>query len=265
MATNDSVRTAIAERDDSAGSAVATTDLRRAIEAMRPEFARVIGDSIGVERFTRIALTELRETPALMNCTPESVLGALMTAAQLGLEPGRVLGEAWLVPYLNRQTGETICTFIPGYKGLIKLAWNSGKVASLAAEAVREGDQFTYVNGLRPVLEHIPARSGRGKAYAWWAAAEIKGGGTASVVLYREDIERIRERSKAKDSGPWRTDYDAMAKKTAIRQLAKYLPLSPEFSTAVANDEVVRTSTKVEQITAPVYADAEPDDDGAPL
>jgi recombination protein RecT len=136
-------------------------------------------------------------------------------------------------------------------------------VTSLAAEVVREGDRFRYVNGLAPVLEHEPAPAGRGKAYAWWAAAGIVGGGSASVVLYREDVERIRERSRAKNSGPWRTDYDAMARKTAIRQLAKYTPMSADFAVAVANDEVVRTSTKVEQLDAPVYAEPEPE--GAPL
>lgn len=259
MATNESVKSAVATRED---NAPATTDIRTSIEAMKPEFARVIGDTVGVERFTRIALTELRYNPDLMRCSPDSVLGSLMSAAQLNLEVGRSTGEAWLVPFANRKTGEFECTFIVGYKGLLKLAWQSGQVLSLTAQTVREQDDFDFTYGLDPFLRHKPARSGRGDSYAWYAAARIKGGGSAFEVLYREDVERIRERSRAKDGGPWRTDYDAMAKKTAIRQLAKYLPMSAEFNYAVANDDTVRTNTSAEQLESAVY---ERDDQDVPL
>lgn len=263
MATTDAVKTALAEREANDGQVVgaSSNDLRNAIESMRPEFHKVLGSQDMVQRFVRIAMTELRQNAKLMRCSPESVLGALMTSAQLGLEPGRVTGEAWLVPYENRRTGEVVCQFIVGYKGLIKLAWQSERVLSIVAQTVREGDDFDFAYGLDPFLRHRPARSARGDAYAWYAAAKIVGGGTAFEVLYRDDVERIRERSKAKDDGPWRTDYDAMAKKTAIRQLAKYLPMSTAFDAAAANDETVRTSTKVEQLDAPVRDD----DEGAPL
>jgi recombination protein RecT len=261
MATTDGVKTALAERETSDVQLASSNDLRAAVESMRPEFHKVLGSQDMVQRFVRVAMTELRQNPQLMRCSPESVLGALMTSAQLGLEPGRVTGEAWLVPYTNRRTGEVVCQFIVGYKGLIKLAWQSERVLSIVGQTVRDGDDFDFAYGLDPFLRHKPARTGRGDAYAWYAAAKIAGGGSAFEVLYRDDVERIRERSKAKDDGPWRTDYDAMAKKTAIRQLAKYLPMSTAFDTAAANDETVRTSTRVDQLDSPQRDDEE----GAPL
>jgi recombination protein RecT len=267
MATTDSVRKDLATRQDqpAGGNGVEKigADLRGQIVAMRPEFERVITDRAMVDRFLRVALTEIRQNPALMRCTPDSVLGALMTAAQLGLEPGNGLGQAYLVPYRNRQADETVCTFITGYKGLLKLAWQSEQVTSVVAQTVRENDEFDFAYGLEPHLTHKPARANRGDAYAWYAAARIVGGGSVFEVMFREDIERIRTRSRAKDSGPWQTDYDAMARKTVIRQLAKFLPMSTAFELAAANDEAVRTNTTVDQLTAPVYATA--DAEGAPL
>lgn len=245
-------------RDRAAGNDVQRPDdkptLGQLIERMRPEIARALPKHIDADRVCRIALTVLRQTPALAQCTPESFMGALMTASQLGLEPG-ALGEAYLVPYGR------VCTFIPGYRGLIKLAWQSDQIESLRAETVHENDHFLREYGSNPRLEHTPPPLGqdRGKAIGWYALAKLKTGGEAFIVMDRAEVDRIKDRSKASKNGPWVTDYDAMAKKTCIKQLSKWIPLSAEIRTAITQDGAVRTdlSTVALEDEAPSYIDGE--------
>jgi len=209
------------------------------INQMKPELQRALPKHMDPDRMARIALTVLRQTPKLNECKPESFLGALMTAAQVGLEPGP-LGEAYLVPY-----GREV-TFVPGYRGLVKLAWQSGQLESIAAHVVYAGDEFDYSYGLTPTLVHKPALRDRGDVIAAYAVATFKHGGNAFEIMSREDIEAIRKRSKASGSGPWVTDWNEMARKTVMKRLSKWLPLSPEFANAVQRDGTVRTEIGVQ-------------------
>lgn len=224
------------------------------INQMRPEIQRVLPNQMSADRIARIAMTLVRQTPALAKCTPESFLGALLTASQLGLEPGP-LGEAYLVPYGN------VVTFIPGYRGLIKLAWNSGQLKNIDAHVVHDGDEFDYEYGLEPYLRHKPTRGVAGKATDVYAAASFLNGGSAFVVMSIADVENIRKRSRASKNGPWVTDWDAMAKKTAIKQLIRFLPLSTELrtlATAAHLDGTTRTDvTTAVDDTAATWVDAE--------
>lgn len=234
---NTNARQALARRKTST-PAGAGGDLRALVERQKPEIARALtGTALDPERFTRIALTVIRQSRELQRCTPESVLGALMTSAQLGLEPGP-LGEAYLVPYGDE------CTFITGYQGMIKLAFQSGQIRHIDADVVREGDQFEYAKGADPKLVHVPALSGRGGPVCYYAVASFVQGGHVAVVLSPEDVDKVRDRSpsaRAKSS-PWKSDYDAMAKKTCIRQLAKFLPMHTGLARALSADGTVRTS-----------------------
>lgn len=225
--------------------------LPQLIERMKPEIARALPKHLNPDRMARIATTVLKQTPALARCTPESFLGALMTASQLGLEPGP-LGEAYLVPYGNT------ATFIPGYRGLIKLAWQSDQLSDIWAEIVYANDEFSYDLGLNRDLTHKPAKADRGESTHVYAAARLKSGGTPFVVMTVDEVEAIRDRSKAKSNGPWVTDWAAMAKKTAVKQLSKWLPMSTEFQLATQYDETVRTSVGTELMdVTPEYIDAE--------
>lgn len=212
------------------------------IEAQKAEIGRALPKHMDPDRLARIAITVIKQTPALANCEPISLVGALMTASQLGLEPGP-LGEAYLVPF-GRQV-----TFIPGYRGLIKLAWQSGQLETIAAHVVYEHDEFDYQFGLDATLVHRPARGERGKPTDVYAVVKFKGGGHAFEVMSVTDVEKIRARSKASKSGPWVTDWDAMAKKTVVKQLMKFVPLSPELhavATAAALDGSTRSDLTVE-------------------
>lgn len=182
------------------------------------------------ERMCRVALQTIRRTPQLMNCTPESLVAAIVEASSLGLELD-LRGQAYLVPYKNS------VTLIPGYKGLMDLAYRSGRVTNIYAEVVCENDQFAFALGLAPKLEHTPNLEDRGALKAVYAVARVKDADPAFVVLGKTEIDKIRKASKASGSGPWVQWEEEMWKKTAIRRLCKYLPLSPEIQKAIALDE----------------------------
>jgi recombination protein RecT len=238
----------------------AQATMRQFIDSMTGEMARALPKHLNADRMARIVLTEVRRTPLLARCTQQSFGGALMTCAQLGLEPG-VTGEAYLTPFRNKKKNIYEVQLIIGYQGMAKLFWQSPLARSLDAQAVYENDPvFDYSYGLEPTLVHQPLLTGdRGKAIAYYAVARMQGGGSAFVVMSPTDIAKIRERSRAKDDGPWQTDEDAMSKKTCVRQLFKLLPRSPELSRALAHDEAVRTDMSESGIDlTPEYADAIP-------
>lgn len=242
-------RAAVARRAESTGqiAQAGPPTLAQQIERMRPEIARALPKHMDADRMARIALTTLRKTPKLANCSPESFLGALMTCSQLGVEPGAT-GEAYLVPF-GRE-----CTFVLGYKGMAKLFWQSPMAKSLDAQVVYENDQFDYEYGLTPHLRHKPVLGDRGKAVAYYAVATTVSGGSAFVVLSPQDVEKHRKFSKQSGSGPWKDHYDAMAKKTCVRELFKLLPVSVELAQAVAQDGTIRVDAALEAIEVePAY------------
>ena len=96
------------------------------VKALEPEIRRALPTVLTPERFTRMALSAINNTPALAECTPMSFIAALMNAAQLGLEPNTPLGQAYLIPYKNKGIME--CQFQLGYKGMIDLAYRSGQI-----------------------------------------------------------------------------------------------------------------------------------------
>ncbi|HJA77567.1 MAG TPA: recombinase RecT [Candidatus Desulfovibrio gallistercoris] len=182
------------------------------------------------ERMCRIAVQTISKSKQLQRCSPQSLVAAIVEASSLGLEID-VRGQAYLVPY--RDT----VTLIPGYKGLMDLAYRSGRVANIYAETVCENDEFSFRLGLSPTLEHTPNLENRGDLRAVYAVARLKEADPVFVVLGKSEVEKVRKASKASGDGPWKTWEEEMWKKTAIRRLCKYLPLSPEMQRAVAIDE----------------------------
>lgn len=197
----------------------------------------------------RLALTNLRQVPQLQQCTTESLFGALLNAAALGLEPGLV-GHAYLLPFNNRKTGKKEVQFIIGYMGMLELARRSGKILSIMAKPVYTNDHFKLAYGLDETLEHIPwhlredePQDEAGAFKGAYLVAKLKDGGHVINYLPKAEIEKHRSRSMAKDSGPWVTDYDAMAVKTVVRATFKWLPISIEIMREVEEkDESIRVS-----------------------
>ena len=198
------------------------------------------------ERFTRIVTTAISLNPKLADTTPPSFLGAMMTAAQLGLEPNTPLGQAYLIPYGNQ------CQFQLGYKGLIDLAYRSGEVSTIQAQVVHENDIFTYSFGLEPELKHIPAKTDRGEPTHVYAMFRTKDGGYGFEVMSVDDVRaHAKKHSKTFSSGPWQTSFEEMAKKTVLKKALKYAPLKSDFVRGLSADESVKTELSEDMSTVP--------------
>lgn len=266
----------MAQADERPSKKATIADL---IERQKTEIARALPGAAKMtpDRLARVALTTIKTSTKLASCTSESLLGALMTTAQLGLEPGP-LGHAYFVPFKKSQKNARgqweswlEVQFIIGYKGILELARRSGNIRSIEARTVYENDQFDYAYGLEDRLEHRPVLRDRGEPIAYYGKALFHDGGHYFLVMSIDDVVRIRDRSKSYDrerpSGPWHDDFDAMARKTVIRAMAPYLPLSTEMAQAFNVDETVRTSIDVDALDAPrpvidieeVEHDAQPD------
>lgn len=200
---------------------------------MLGEIRRALPAHLRPEKMARIILTALRTTRDLDKCTPESFFGCVMQAAQLGLEPNTPNQHAYLLPRKNGRTGAIDCTLLIGYQGMIELALRSGKVEKIWTRTVREGDHFRVKYGLEEDIEHEPsadpARETRPITYVY-AVAALKTGGKVFEVLSAQQIAERRKRSSAGQSGPWVTDFEAMARKTAVRSLYKWVPKSSEMA-----------------------------------
>jgi len=190
------------------------------------------------ERVTKIALMAISRQPMLMACTRESILRSVMDATTLGLELGGPLGQAYLVPYRNKNTGRLEANFIIGYRGLIALSRRSGEIQSVNANIVYEKDTFEIDLGSGEPPKHIPYLDGpRGKPRLVYSIARFKDGGMHVEMMTMDQVDAIRERSRAKNNGPWVTDYEEMARKTVVRRAAKYWPISIEMAEALAMED----------------------------
>jgi recombination protein RecT len=204
------------------------------LQKMGPELAKAVPKHVDPDRMARIALTALRGNRNLQECTPGSFLGSVMSAAQLGLEPNTPLGHCYLIPYKRE------CTLQIGYRGMMDIARRSGQVTAIYAHPVYEGDDFRVELGLSQNVHHIPSGEANREEKPLthvYAVAKLKGGEPVFVVLTKAQVDKYRKRSRASGSGPWVTDYEAMALKTAIRRLFTWLPQSAEMARAVAVDE----------------------------
>jgi recombination protein RecT len=196
-------------------------DLRTFIsgDAVKQQITKALPSICTPDRFLRVAMTSITKSPKLLQCDRDSFVSALLDCAQLGIEPdGR---RAHLIPY-----GKT-CQLIIDYKGIVELVMRSGKISLIHADKVCENDVFEY-NAGKIVNHKIDFKKPRGKIYAYYAYAEMKDGSTKAEVMTLEDIEKIKNRSRSSNNGPWKTDPEEMSKKTVFRRLSKWLPLSPE-------------------------------------
>lgn len=243
--------------------------MKKYVQSMSGEIAKALPSVMTPERFTRIVLSTISSNPKLAQCTPNSFLASMMTAAQLGVEPNTPLGQAYLIPYRNHGVME--CQFQVGYKGLIDLAYRSGEVTLIQAHEVCENDEFTYSFGLNPDLRHVPAANDRGAVTHYYAVWKGKNGGFGFEVITREEVEKHAKKfSKSYNNGPWQTNFDEMAKKTVLKKALKYAPMKTDFVTAALADETIKhdissemwtvDSVQVEEPQDDVVAEVQPDD-----
>lgn len=233
-------------------SAVVTKDqpsVAKLLEAQKAQIATALPKHMTADRMARIALTELRKNPELLICEPLSFLGAIIQCAQLGLEPGNALGHAYLVPFWNSKKKRKEVQLIPGYRGFIDLARRSGEILTISARTVHENDSFDYSYGLDETLNHRPSLGERGDVIGAYAVAKLKDGGHQFEFMSREQIDKIKS-----DTTVWKNHYEEMARKTVVRRLAKYLPLSVELASLIEISD--KEETSVTQDNGQILIDA---------
>lgn len=219
---------------------------------MATEIKRALPENIKSERFQRIALTAFNGNPKLQECNPTSFLAAMMQSAQLGLEPNTPLGQAYLIPFKDGKSQEMRVQFQIGYKGLLDLANRTREYKAIYCHTVHENDEFDISYGLDQKLIHKPYLEGdRGQAIGYYAVYKLINGGEGFSYMTKEEIlNHAQKFSKTFKFGPWQTDFDAMAKKTVLKQALKYAPLATELQQATAidektvNDEAVKTKSE---------------------
>lgn len=249
------------------GTAVAKTAIKKQppalivkglIEKRMDDIKKALPAVITPERFVRIATTAVSANPKLAEAasrSPMTFLGALMTAAQLGVEPNTPLGQAYLIPFNNSRLVDGTWVKVPevtfqlGYQGIIDLCYRSGEVTMINAQVVYENDEFEYELGLDQKLRHIPAKKNRGKPEYYYGVFKTKSGASGFQVMSYEDVlEHAKKFSKSynaksgKFSGPWESDFNSMAKKTCLLAALKYAPKKSDFVKAIVNDNSVKSS-----------------------
>lgn len=247
---NDMIQRATAQ--PATKTADAKTTMQSYIKQMQGEIKKALPTVIAPERFTRIVLSALSTNPKLQETTPQSFLAAMMTSAQLGMEPNTPLGQAYLIPYYNSKNRCNECQFQLGYKGLIDLAYRSGEVSIIQAQVVYENDDFTYSFGLDPVLKHIPAASKRGAPVYVYAMFRTKDGGFGFDVMSMDAIRNFAQQySKSFSSGPWQTNFEEMSKKTVLKKVLKYAPLKSDILRNIALDGTIKSEVGEDMYSVP--------------
>jgi recombination protein RecT len=209
------------------------SQLRHVFEKSKPNIAALLPKHLTAEKVLKLVLSAASRTPTLLECTPTSILLSTMQSAALGLEPNTPLQQAYLVPYWNNKIKAKEAQFIPGYRGLIQLAIQSGEVRSIEARVVHERDEFQVRYGLDATIIHIPYMLGDpGPLVAVYALAKFHNGDPNFEVMTKYQVDQIRKFSKSGESGPWVDHYEEMARKTVVRRLAKMLPMSVDKSQA---------------------------------
>jgi recombination protein RecT len=214
------------------------------LKTKQGEIAKMLPKHLNAERLLKVAQIAATTTPALAKCDVASLVGAIGQCAQMGLEPNTVLGHAYLVPFNTKRKDANgnerwvnSVQVIIGYKGLIDLARRSGQIVSIAAHEVCTNDKFELVYGLDEKLIHTPALGERGTVLGFYSVAKLKDGGHCFEFMSLMQVQEIMKATQSKGKyGPWQDHFTEMGRKTVIRRLAKYLPLSIEFQTAAALD-----------------------------
>ena len=208
------------------------------IQAGAKQFATALPKHVNSERFVRIAITTIRQNPKLAKCSQDSLLGALMVSAQLGLEPG-TLGQCYLIPFENKKAGTVECQFQIGYKGLIELLRRSGQLSDIYSYTVYENDEFYIEYGLSRTLVHKPNFTDRGEIKGFYAVAILKDGAKAFEYMTKDEVVKHEEkyRKGSYKNDVWNKNFEEMAQKTVVKKLLKWLPVSVEFLEMAAKDE----------------------------
>lgn len=230
------------------------------LDKSKTSIMAVLPKHVTIDKFMRMVVAAVSKTPDLLDCSPRSIVLAAAQSAALGLEPNSPLGLAYLVPFKKQ------AQFIPGYKGLIRLAYNSGEINWIQARAVHERDTYELDYGTEQRLVHRPYLGGdAGPLVGVYSVVEMKGGAKLFEFMSIAEVQAIRHRSQAAGSGPWVTDFEEMAKKTVLRRHTKTLPLSEEKLARALEHQAIAESGNGPDFSDVSIIDITDEQDDAPV
>lgn len=211
----------------------AVKEVEQTLVTMKDQFSKALPPQIQSDKFVRVVINAIQNNQDLLAADRASLYNACNKAAQDGLLPdGR---EGAIVVY-NSKIGK-IAQWMPMIAGLMKKVRNSGEISTWSLQVVKENDVFTYELGDEEKISHKPAIKNRGKTIGAYSIATLRTGEKSREFMNVEEVEAIRGRSRAKDSGPWVTDYDEMCKKTIARRHSKRLPMSTDLDSFIRQDD----------------------------
>lgn len=229
--------------------ALKSEDFSAIFNFYKPQIAQALPKHLTPERIIQQAITMVSRVPELKECTPESFIGSIMQASILGFQPVNALGQCYFIPYNNKKIGKREVQFQIGYRGLLDLTRRSGEIQTIYAQVVYDKDEFNFEFGLNPTLKHVPAPAERGELKYVYAVVKFNNSGYAFEVMSKADVEAVRKRSQSQQTwvnkslvpskeplGIWLSDYPEMAKKTVLRRVLKYCPLSVDVLSKVQSD-----------------------------
>jgi recombination protein RecT len=195
------------------------------IKLFKDAIPEVLGEHAekAAERFAKLAYTAVSQSPALQKCHPKSIAKAASIAASLNLDIDP-RGLAYLVPFKDQ------AVFIIGYQGLMELAYRTGQVKSFSGSVIYESEKdkiaVTREDGRLHVIHPFSWEAPKGEVIGAYVTAEVEGYGSRTCLLRKDEIEFYRGKSLCPNSPAWKQFYNAMALKTCVRQLCKWLPKS---------------------------------------
>lgn len=234
------------------------TDMRAYFKARETEIGVALA-RVGItpQRILRAVFTAAQKNPDLYGCELPSIYKSVLLCAQAGLIPDGVTQQAHLIPFKNKKRGVTECQLLIGYRGMLTLVRRSGEVDAIWSCVVREKDEFSYSRGTEQTIKHVPYRGvDGGGLVACYAVARFKTGGTDFEIMEGWEVNLVRNRSGAKDDGPWVTDTAEMWRKTVLRRLCKRLPQSEDAARLIELDARAMSGAPQED-DVPLVADAE--------
>jgi recombination protein RecT len=184
------------------------------------------------EDFIETCIRAVKENPKLLQCDPKSLFGAVLLSAEVGLKPNTSLQHSFIIPYKGQ------AKFQIGYKGLIEIMYRNPRVKQITARAVFENDEFDYGYGLKPFLNHKPARKDKGRLECVYATCLVDNE-PIFVVVEKAELDAIRQISQTIDSkfSPYNNGTDVhnwMEIKAGVKALSKLIPTSNNVEMAKA-------------------------------
>jgi len=231
--------------------------LKLALAKKEAQLKNFLGSKEASLRFMSSVMHTITINPKLLECTQESLLGAFMECAAIGLFPSNYSGDCYIVPYKDYRSGKTNAQFQLGYRGVKTLAMRNG-VKRIGAQVVYKNDLYKEVLGTEPRIVHEPLIEGdRGEYYRVYAWAELEDGDYIFEAMRKEDVMKIAEMSQSykadvkynSKKSLWQPENDPMLwmpRKTAIKQLGKLLPTSPEMDRAIKLDNIMERGGYIE-------------------